>query len=155
MWSVVGTVILGALGWAIAKLIFEPFKEIMDLRRQAQECLILHGYLAADAPPNERLECASEFRKIGAGLVSRHIAAYPWVRWCVHYLGWDIHSAGAMLIGISDSTRTEAFSNANLSATVALIRESLRLPPPEQAPMIRELLAHAARPAPLERGTLS
>ncbi len=155
MWSVVGTVVLGALGWAIARLLFEPCKEIVDLRRQAQECLILHGYLPADAPADERLECASEFRKIGAGLVSRHIASYPWVRWCIRYLGWDIHSAGAMLIGIGDSTRKEAFSNASLSATVALIRASLRLSPPEQAPMIRELLAHAARPAPLDRGTLS
>jgi len=147
---------VGGPGLGHSEALFEgPVRRSWTCGRQAQECLILHGYLPADAPADERLECAPEFRKIGAGLVSRHIASYPWVRWCIRYLGWDIHSAGAMLIGIGDSTRKEAFSNASLSATVALIRASLRLSPPEQAPMIRELLAHAARPAPLDRGTLS
>jgi hypothetical protein len=155
MWSAIASIFLGAAGWAAARLLFEPLKEIVDLRREAQECLIVFGNLAADAPAHDRRTAAEAFRRIGAGLVSRHIAAWPWVQWfCARCLRWDIHSAGAMLVGIGNTTRDEGFSNANASAVVPLIRNCLRLPTPEQPPMIRELMAHAASPAPIEPGSL-
>jgi len=154
MWSAIASVILGALGWAGARLLFEPLKEIVDLRREAQECLIVFGNLSKDAPPDDRRAAAEAFRRIGAGLVSRYIAAWPWVQWfCDQCLRWDIHSVGAMLVGIGNTTRDEGFSHANASATVPLIRTCLRLPTPEQPPMIRELMAHAAQPAPINPGS--
>lgn len=155
MWSAIASIVLGALGWAIAKLLFEPMKEIVDLRRETQECLIVHGNLPKDAPSEERRAAAESFRRIGAGLVSRHIAAYPWVSWwCRACLGWDIHSAGAFLIGIGNSTQFDGFSFASVSPTVSFIWKSLRLPDPEKPPMIRELQAHAAQPAPIAPNAL-
>jgi hypothetical protein len=155
MWSAIASIILGALGWACARLLFEPLKEIVDLRREAQECLIVFGNLSKDASPEDRRAAAEAFRRIGAGLVSRHIAAWPWVRWfSARCIRWDIHSAGTMLVGIGNTTRNEGFSHANASATVPLIRKCLRLPTPEEPPVMRELMAHAARPAPINPGKL-
>jgi hypothetical protein len=71
-------------------------KEIVDLRREAQDCVIVYGNLAKDAPAEERRAASDAFRRIGAGLVSRHIAGYPWVRGRCAWLGWDIHSAGTI-----------------------------------------------------------
>lgn len=81
MWVAIATVLLGGLGWGIAYFLFEPLREIVDLRREAQECLIMHGNIAKDAPPDERRTAADAFRRVGAGLVSRHLTAYPWVAW--------------------------------------------------------------------------
>jgi hypothetical protein len=58
-----------------------------------------------------------------------------------------------MLIGIGDSTLNEGFSHANASATVPLIRNCLQLPVLGEPTMIRELMEHARRPAPLEPGS--
>ncbi|MET4072609.1 hypothetical protein ABID58_007438 [Bradyrhizobium sp. S3.2.6] len=151
MWSAISSIILGAIGWAGARLLFEPIKEIVDLRREAQECLIVFGNLSKDAAPDDRLQAAGTFRRIGAGLVSRHIAAWPWVAWFYHRcLHWDIYSAGTMLIGIGSSTLNEGLSHANASATVPLIRNCLQLPVLGEPTMIREMMDHAAWPAPLE-----
>lgn len=38
MWTAIFTVILGGVGWVIAKLLFEPLKEIADLRHETQGC---------------------------------------------------------------------------------------------------------------------
>jgi len=82
MGTALATIALGAFGWMIAKLLFEPMKEIADLGRQAQEVLIVYGNLSKDAPSEERRTAAQAFRGTGAGLVSRHIAAWAWVKWC-------------------------------------------------------------------------
>jgi hypothetical protein len=44
----------GALGWIIARLVFEPFNEIINLRRETQELLVIFGDLSKDAPQSER-----------------------------------------------------------------------------------------------------
>jgi hypothetical protein len=153
MWSALATIILGAIGWAGAKLLFEPIKEIVDRRREAQESLLIFGNLSKDAPSDERHLAAGTFRRIGAGLVSRHIAAWPWVAWfCDRCLLWDTYSAGTMLIGIGNSTLNDGFSHANASPTVPLIRSCLRLPVLGDPTMIREMMENAGRPAPLETG---
>lgn len=139
----------GALGWIIARLVFEPLNEIINLRREAQELLIIYGDLSKDAPPPERQAAGEAFRRIGAGLVSRHVASYSWVRWCCTRLGYDIHSAGQMLIDIGKATQFGGFSSANASPIVPLIRQSLRLPAPQPSPLMTQLHAHAAAPAPL------
>lgn len=153
MWTAILTIILGGIGWGIAKLLFEPLKEIVDLRRQAQECLIAYGDLSKDAPADERRAAADAFRHIGAGLVSRHYAPYPWASWTYDYalrrLGWDIHSAGNLLISIGNGTQSAGFSWANNSPLVMLIRQNLKLPAPERSPTERALAENAARPAPL------
>ncbi len=41
--GVVISVVSGVCGWMIAELLFKPVKEILDLRREAQECLIVYG----------------------------------------------------------------------------------------------------------------
>jgi hypothetical protein len=125
----------------------------VDLRREAQECLIYHGNLAKDAPAEERRAASDAFRRVGTGLVSRHIAtAYPWVRWCCARLCWDIHSAGYLLIGLGNSTQFEGYSLANLSPTVNLIRCCLKLPTPETPPMVQALVEHAGQPPSDEPG---
>jgi hypothetical protein len=154
MWSALATFIFGICGWGFAKLVFEPLKEIIDLRREAQECLITHGDLSKDAPADDRRFAADTFCRIGAGLVSRHFAAYPWVRWAYLGLRWDIHSAGVMLIRIGKSIQFTGFSQPNLAAEVGLIRNSLRLPPPEQSPIDRALTERMTEPAPIEPGDL-
>jgi hypothetical protein len=150
MWSALASIVLGAVGWWISHLLFEPMKEIVDLRREAQECLIVHGNLAKDAPAEERRAASDAFRRIGAGLVSRHIAAYPWVRRCCAWLGWDIHSAGALLVGVGNTTQFEGYSLVNLSPTVTHIRRCLRLATPETPPMVQTLVEHAGQPASIE-----
>jgi len=155
MWSAIASIVLGVCGWGIAKLLFEPLKEIIDLRREAQECLIVYGDLHKDAPADERGQAAGTFRRIGAGPVSHHYAAYPWVTWAYALgLRWDIHSAGEMLIRIGKGIQSIGYSWPNNSADVSLIRQCLRLPYPEQSSMDRELMAHAAKPAPLDPGQI-
>ena len=139
------SVVFGICGWMIAKLLFEPVKEILDLRREAQECLIVYGNLSKDAPADERRMAAEAFRRVGAGLVARYIAAYPWVRPCVRHF-WDIHSAGALLVNLASSTQFEGFSHANVSPTVGLIRNCLRVPSLEQPPMMSALMEDVVRP---------
>lgn len=151
MWSAIASVVLGLCGWGIAKLLFEPLKEIIDLRRKAQECLIVYGDLHKDASPDERREAAETFCRIGAGFVSHHYAAYPWVTWTyTSGLRWDIHSAGEMLIRIGKGIQSIGYSWPNNSTDASLIRQCLRLPYPEPSPLDRELTAHAAKPAPLD-----
>jgi hypothetical protein len=150
MWSALASIILGAVGWGVTRLLFEPMKEIVDLRREAQECLIIHGNLAKDASAEERRAASDAFRRIGAGLVSRHIAAYPWVRRCYTRFGYDIHSAGTLLISLGNSTQFEGYTLANLSPTVALIRRSLKLATPETPPLIQALVENAGEPGSIE-----
>jgi hypothetical protein len=150
MWSAMVSVILGVIGWMIAHLLFEPVNEIMTLRRDAQEALIIHGNLNKDAASEDRRAAADAFRRIGAGMASRYIAAYPWVRWfCGTCLRWDVYSAATMLLGLGDSTQFEGYSVAKDSPPVRLIRNCLRLPTPEQPPTLRALMEHAAGPAPI------
>ena len=154
MWSVlttIATIGLGAFGWFVTRLMFEPIREILDLRRETQECLIIHGNLAKDVPTEAYRRAASDaFRRIGAGLVSRHVAAYPWVRWWFVWRGYDIHSAGALLIGLGNSTQFEGYSLASLSPNVTLVRCCLKLPTPETPPMIGALLETAGAPGSTE-----
>jgi hypothetical protein len=74
MWSSLFTLGLGAGGWWISKFLFEPLKEIYDLRRDVQECLIIHGDLSKDAPEDQRGAAATTFLHLGAGLVARDLA---------------------------------------------------------------------------------
>jgi hypothetical protein len=145
MWSSLFMLGLGVGGWWISKFLFEPLKEILDLRRDVQECLIIHGGLSKDAPDDQRAAAATSFSRLGAGLVARDLAAYSWVRWfCGKVLRLDIYSAGGLLIGISNN------SFASLSPTIPLIRQCLRLPAPRTPPMIRAMQEHAGQPGTLE-----
>jgi hypothetical protein len=139
------SIVLGVCGWMIAKLLFEPAKEILELRREAQEYLIIYGNLSADAPLEERRMAADSFRRVGAGLSSRHIAAYPWVRAAFRRLSWDIHSAGELLLGLANGTQFQGFSRANTSPTAQFIRDCLRLPPIEQSAMQHALTENLVR----------
>ena len=150
MWSALASIILGAVGWVLARLVFEPMKEIFELRREAQERLIIHGNLGKEATAEERQAASDAFRSIGAGLVSRHLAAYPWVRWCCARLCWEIHGAGALLISLGNSTQFEGFTLAHLSPTVVHIRNCLRLPKPQKPPIVQTLVEHASQPASTE-----
>jgi hypothetical protein len=95
----------GTLGWVLAKLVFKPLEEIIDLRRETQEILIIRGNVGEDAAKAERDEAAEAFRRVGAALVSRHLAAFPWVQvFCRGCLGWEPHSAGALLISLGNNT---------------------------------------------------
>lgn len=146
---------LGAGGWWISKFLFEPVKEIYDLRRDVQECLILHGGLSKDAPEDHRVAAGTTFSRLGAGLIARDLAAYSWVRWfCLKVIGLDIYSAGGLLIGIGNDTRLTGFSFANLSSTVPVIRQCLHLPAPKTPPMICALQKHTAQPGTIELGDL-
>jgi len=153
MWTAILTVILGGIGWILARLLFEPLKEIIDLRREAQECLIAYGDLPSDAALDERRNAAAAFRRIGSGLVSRHYAPYPWATWTYGFVlprwQWDIHSAGNLLISIGNGTQSTGFSQANNSPLVALVRQNLTLPSPEASPIERALEENAAKPSPL------
>jgi len=147
MWGAIGGVVFGVCGWLLAKLLFEPVKEIIDLRREAQECFIVYGDLSKDAHPDERRMAVDAFRRGGAGIVSRAIAAYPWVNFCLTRFSVDIHSAGELLLGVARNTQFQGFSHANLSAEATLIRTCLRLPSVGQPPIIRALAENATRPA--------
>jgi len=152
MVSIAASIIFGVCGWLVAKLVFEPMKEIVELRREAQECLVLYGDLSKDAPLDERRIAAEAFRRVGAGLLSRHFAAYPWVRWAYSSQRWkvDIHSAGLMLFRIGNGIQFSGLSSLNNSGDVPLIRVALRLPFPEQSPVDRQFAATAAGPRSFE-----
>jgi hypothetical protein len=106
-------------------------QKILDLRREAQECLIYYGNLAKDAPSDERQEASNAFRRIGTGLTSWHIAGYPWLQWCYVRFGYDIHHGGARLISLGNGTQFPGYSLVDLSHNVADIRRCLKLPTPE------------------------
>jgi HAMP domain-containing protein len=132
MWSALASISLGIIGWCIARLLFEPLKEIVDLRREVQENLILRGNLAKDAPEDERRAASDAFRRLGAGLVARHLAAYCWVKSFYRMvLRWNIHRAGALLISVGNSLQFEesglTLADDGLSTNVKLIRQELRL----------------------------
>jgi hypothetical protein len=159
MWSVVAalaSIAFGAIGWGIANLLVEPMKAIVDLRREVMECMIVYGDLPPEAPAEQRKLAGETFRRIGAGLVSRHYSAYSWVRWFYtrSSIAWDIHSAGERLIRIGNGIQFSQLSRPNNLAEMPLIRQSLGLPDPEPSPLDRELMAHAARPAPIRSGDL-
>jgi hypothetical protein len=136
--------------WVTDKLLLGPSKEICELRRSALECLTLYGALSKDASPEQRRIAGEEFRRIGAGLLSRHVTAGRLVRWWYESRkGWDIHSAGEMLISIGNGTEFGGFSFAAASPLTMLIRECLRFPAPEPSPIMRELMAHVSQPAPI------
>jgi hypothetical protein len=147
MWSAILSILLGATGWGVTRLLFEPMKEIMDLRRETQECLIIHGNLSKDAPADERRAASDTFRRIGAGLVARHIAAWFWVRdCCSKWFRWDIHSAGLMLISLGNDIQFEGAIYSSDSPSVQLIRSGLGLATPPTPPMIQALWDHAGAP---------
>lgn len=150
MRSALASILFGAFGWFVTHFMVEPMKAILDLRREAQECLIVHGNLAKDAPADDRRAASDKFRGIGAGLVSRHIAGFPWVRWCCTRLGYDIHSAGYLLIRLGNSTQFEGYSLANLSPMVVHIRDCLNLPTPKTPARVQALDEHAGRPGSTE-----
>jgi len=160
MWSAIVSpflgVIGGVVGWVITKLALEPFKEIHDLRREAQECLIVYGNLSKDAPPDDRRAAVEAFRRVGAGLVSRYIASNRAVRWwCNTLQHWDVHSAGIMLLGIADDIQSKGFSFANLSPTVMLVRKCLELPTLGKPPTIHALEENVDRSGIIKPGDLS
>ena len=151
MWSALSSIVLGIIGWWISKLVFEPVKELVDLRRETQEALFLFGNLEKDAPIEEREEAAATFRRIGAGFASRHLAAYPWVTWCCKkILKWDIYSAGSALMGMGHLVRFEGFSNPNLAPTMPRLRSDLRLPPPAYPKSFLDARAQMGAPNPPE-----
>lgn len=146
MWATIFSFALGFGGWLFAKFIFEPYKEVYDLRREAAEALIIHGDLLPNAASDERREAAHAFQRIGAGLVARHFArhfaqysppdwAYIWP-----LFGWDIHSAGQLLLSLAQVTEKGGFSNANISPNVMIIRSALRLPTPTQSSIEEALI---------------
>jgi hypothetical protein len=137
MWAALVTFVLGASGWGFTWLLFEPTKEIMNLRREAQEYLIFHGNLEKkDVPPEERRTASDAFRRIGAGLVSRYAAAYRWVRPIWLWLGWNIHCAGATLISLSNSIQFDGCNLTDCPEDVARIRRYLNLPTPDTLPAV-------------------
>lgn len=148
MWATIISFLLGFGGWLFAKFIFEPYKEVYDLRREAAEALIIHGDLAPNALVEERVAAAGAFRRLGAGLVARHFARHfaqyhlpDWLYiWPV--LGWDIHSAGRLLLGLAQVTEKTGFSNANISPNVMMIRGALKLPAPTPSSIEEALIQH-------------
>jgi hypothetical protein len=149
MWSALSSIVLGIIGWWISKLVFEPVKELVDLRRETQEALLLFGNLDKDAPLPEREEAAATFRRLGAGFASRHLAAYPWVTWwCERILKWDIYSAGSSLMGIGHLVRFEGFSKPNLSPMIPTLRQNLRLPSPSHPRVFLDAMAQMGAAAP-------
>lgn len=156
MLSVIATLFFGAIGWGVTRLLFEPMTAIVDLRREAMECLLVYGDLPSDAPADQRRQAAETFRRIGAGLVSRHYAAYSWVKWFYTHprMAWDIHSAGESLIHIGNGIQFSGISWPNNLAEVPILRQCLRLPDPEPSPLDRAMMEHAASPAPIEPGQL-
>jgi hypothetical protein len=121
------------------------------------ECMIVYGDLPPDVPTEQRKLAGEAFRRIGAGLVSRHYSAYSWVRWFYTRapIAWDIHSSGERLIRIGNGIQFSQISSPNNLADVTLIRRSLRLPDPEPSPVDREVMALTAQPAPIRSGDLS
>jgi hypothetical protein len=115
--------------------------------------LVIYGDLAKDASTEERQIAATAMRRVGGGLKSRHVAGYPWVKWCMVYfplLRWDIHSAGDLLISLARTTEFGGFSHVSISPPAALIRLCLRLPIPEQPPMMRALTENMMQPGAAE-----
>jgi hypothetical protein len=153
-WSTLASILLGGLlgvlGWVIPELVVKPGKEIFDLRREAQECMIVYGDLSKDAPDDEGRAAAKAFRRIGSGLVSRHTAAQRWVNWwCKHYQGWDINSAGFLLIDLANYTKSDPSSRSRLESHVGHIRRYLKLAPPQE-PEHSRLISSTAQGQPRE-----
>ncbi len=67
MWAALIGFFLGLMGWGIANLLFAPLKEIIDLRRETQESLMVHSDLDKDAPDAIRARAAEAFFNLGAG----------------------------------------------------------------------------------------
>jgi hypothetical protein len=122
----------------------------VELRREAQKILIVHGNIGKDTPIKECQDTGDAFCRVGAALVSRHVAEYPWLRILYEkWLGWDIHSAGEFILGLGNEIKYADSYVSSVSPTVVLIRDALRLPPIRRSSVRAALEENAAMPGPL------
>lgn len=153
MISALAGFILGVLGWLAARLLFDPCKEIIDLRRKVQEYLIVYGNIGKDSTQEWRKEAANAFRTTGAALVAWHVASYPWLKWIYKdRLKWDIHSGGEFLISLGNSIEFEDAYVSSGFPTAYWIRQSLKLQPVQPSAVAQTLREHTSQAAPLSDG---
>ena len=138
MWATIATIVLGAAGWVIARFLFEPYKEIRDLRVKAQEALIIFGNIGPSTPMDERLAAYEAFRRIGAGLVAREAAAPRRVG--LFRQRWDIRGAGEGLISLGNEIGIGSRGIAQLHSMASEIRDYLDLPTPKPSPSMQRAL---------------
>jgi hypothetical protein len=140
MLSALLSIISGALAGGFAALVVLPVQQISDLRRQAQEAMILYGRLQNDASPAERQAAADMFRRIGAGFVSHYLARFRWTLLALRCLTWrklDIHSAGELLLNFYRLTHYGNLINLELHPDWEKLRKSLALPPLTVSPVVQ------------------
>lgn len=121
----VGTLVLGAVGWYGTHYIVRPWLEFRDLRKQVHESLIFFANVR-DRTHDKRYEQAeTEFRKLAAKLSALNVSNSKFVRLLFSARGYNLTGASSALIGLSNQLEDTTGERAGLRFD---IEKGLRLP---------------------------
>jgi hypothetical protein len=127
--GVAGSLILGALGWGGAALVWQPIREINVIRIEVAAAILLYGNLSNNTLENDRILARDEFHRLGMKLMSHELAAWPWIKYIYqHWLKWDIYSSGKILKNIGDATIEQKLNYASNHPAMDDLMRRLCLP---------------------------
>lgn len=104
MWSAIASVLLGALGWFATSFFAKPLLEFINLKSEVLEEMIFSANIDALSEGLPIYKTAVEsLRHLGAKVLATDVTA-PWLlRKFLDLWGYDLHTAGSNLIGLSNS----------------------------------------------------
>ncbi len=108
MWSALGSVLLGVMGWLITSFFAKPLIDFLDLRRKVHEEIVYTGNIGAMQLGQEEDrakfdEAVEDLRRLGAKVQATNVAATWPLRIFLSRFGYDLGKAGRGLIGLSNS----------------------------------------------------
>jgi hypothetical protein len=107
----IGTFLVGALGWWVTHWIARPILELEKTRQQTYELLRFYRHLSKDWNAVKIGEAEDKLRSMAARTDAASVTASKLVRWyCRYFRGWDLAKAQSALHGLSNvcgTTRDE------------------------------------------------
>ncbi len=99
MWSALGSVLLGVLGWLITSFFAKPLIDFLDLRRKVHEEIVYTGNIGAMqlGQKEDRAkfdEAVEDLRRLGAKVQATNVAATWPLRIFRSRFGYDLGKAG-------------------------------------------------------------
>ncbi|HCS68945.1 MAG TPA: hypothetical protein DIW51_03140 [Rhodospirillaceae bacterium] len=123
---ILGTFMIGAVGWISTNFVLNPILKFSQLREEINVALEYHANVSTDEVGTQRyLAACEEIRRLGTKMIAFHNTAH----WAVHmYLdirGFNLKTASGALIGLSNSMSDKGGGRAMFKWDV---QTSLKLP---------------------------